>query len=465
MGSGNHSKKKKIAGKKDDKTPTQLRNARKRRKTKLTKQSSAHRLVSSSSSTSGGDDDPSLRYLSNPTAAPIIQQATSFFQEQGHAFEVKVGPTSGWRTVSKLAVRSQSGVLCLGLFAPGSHQLLEIPNCQAHHPRINSAIQVLQKQCRKCDIKPYDEQTGTGSLKYVAINIERSTGNQQVSLVWNKNANGNSNDEKEKEKEDSKLQKLCEALIKVSKNNDDRLVLHSLWVHYSNLNKYANSIFDRDGQWELKYGDNMVVEYLDINGAPKAPLHFPPQVFRQANIDAFRKIVEEIRNYLERKKNKSKPKRCVELYGGVGTIGLHIADLCETFVSSDENPFNKTCFEQTVAAMMDLLPGGTTTTTMMMKEIPYESKNAVDMTYTQAFRESNTIIVDPPRKGLDTEVADALCTQDKLKTLIYVSCGFAAFTRDYDTLTTKGKWKLEHAEGHVLFPGSDAIETLAFFSR
>lgn len=339
MGSGNDCKKK-SAGKKDDKTPTQLRNARKRRMAKSAKQSA--RRASSASSSADGGDDPSLQYLSNPTAAPIIQQATSFFQEQGHGFEVKVGPTSGWRTVSKLAVRSQAGVLCIGLFAPGSHQLLEIPKCLAHHPRINSAIQVIQKQCRKCAIKPYDEKTGTGSLKYVAMNIERSTGNQQVSLVWNKN---NNSDEDE---EESKLQKLCEALIKVSKNNDDRLVLHSLWVHYSNLNKYANSIFDRDGQWELKYGDSkMVVEYLSIEGAPKVPLHFPPQVFRQANIDAFAKIVEEIRKYLQ----KNKPKKCLELYGGVGTIGLHIADLCDSFVSSDENPFNKTCFEHSVAAI------------------------------------------------------------------------------------------------------------------
>lgn len=441
MGTGNR-KKNRSSGKKDDKTPTQLRNARKRRQAKQAKKSARRGASSSSASGSGGGDDPSLQYLSNPTETPIIQQATAFFQEKGHGFEVKVGPTSGWRTVSKLAVRSQSGVLCIGLFAPGSHQLLEIPKCQAHHPRINSAVQVIQKQCRKCAIQPYDEQSGTGSLKYVAINIERSTGNQQVSLVWNRNNNSDN-------QEESKLQKLCEALIKVSKNNDDRLVLHSLWVHFSNLDKYANSIFDRDGKWELKYGEEMVVEHLIMEGAPTVPLHFPPQVFRQANIDAFTNIVSEIRKHLE----KNKPKQCLELYGGVGTIGLHIADLCDAFSSSDENPFNKKCFEQSVAGMK-------------MKIIPYESKNAVDMTHTESFRLSDTIIVDPPRKGLDTEVVNALCTQQgKLKSLIYVSCGFTAFTRDFESLTTKGKWKLDHVEGHVLFPGSDAIETLAFFSR
>ena len=55
-------------------------------------------------------------------------------------------------------------------------------------------------------------------------------------------------------------------------------------------------------------------------------------------------------------------------------------------------------------------------------------------------------------------------TQQLEQLLVYVRCGFKAFRRDCDVLV-KGGWTLEHAEGHVLFPGSDAIETLAFFVR
>ena len=40
-----------------------------------------------------------------------------------------------------------------------------------------------------------------------------------------------------------------------------------------------------------------------------------------------------------------------------------------------------------------------------------------------------------------------------------VFCGFDALRRDLDAL--KPRWKLAHAEGHVLFPGADHIETLA----
>jgi hypothetical protein len=158
------------------------------------------------------------------------------------------------------------------------------------------------------------------------------------------------------------------------------------------------------------------------------------------------------------------------------------------------------------------------------------------------------VIVDPPRKGLDQEVIDALINykynrrkssnssssssssstnngdndinddddddddDDVINNerLIYVSCGFESFKRDamklmgreqntFTTTTTapvttiaaamkndnkkraivdvtnikdnnidyvmKKYWRLVHMEGHVLFPGSDHIETLAVFDR
>lgn len=103
---------------------------------------------------------------------------------------------------------------------------------------------------------------------------------------------------------------------------------------------------------------------------------------------------------------------------------------------------------------------------------------------------ADTLIVDPPRKGLEEEVLVQLCkphnpnqmyTEDKMfldgpryavnwvndvNTLIYVSCGFDALARDCDRLL-KGNagWKLESATGYVLFPGSNHVETLAIFKR
>ena len=43
-----------------------------------------------------------------------------------------------------------------------------------------------------------------------------------------------------------------------------------------------------------------------------------------------------------------------------------------------------------------------------------------------------------------------------------MSCGFKAFQRDCRELLNGG-WELRHAEGHILFPGADHIESLAIF--
>jgi len=119
---------------------------------------------------------------------------------------------------------------------------------------------------------------------------------------------------------------------------------------------------------------------------------------------------------------------------------------------------------------------------------------------------AEVLIVDPPRKGLEEEVLEALCegsrtgtvesfksgkrrrrrggdddddyddgddyddmemyyaSMKSIRQLIYVSCGFEALKRDAKALIEAG-WKVTHAEGFVLFPGSDHLETLAVFER
>jgi len=105
--------------------------------------------------------------------------------------------------------------------------------------------------------------------------------------------------------------------------------------------------------------------------------------------------------------------------------------------------------------------------------IKYLSKDATSVVKDESsFPQANEVevlIVDPPRKGLNDFVLQSLIFENesrmfhKTKVLIYVSCGFEAFQRDCDALLKSKKWVLDQVEGHILFPGSNAIETLAFF--
>ena len=582
-------KKKKGKGKKvpqkgdpDYLSPTQLRNRRKRRAKKQQQQSGDDNAANSTNdskstsvnSKSNNIKDPSMKYISNPIKAPIVQAAKRYFQPilqdcNNSEFHVHLGPLYKWRTVSKLAVRaaadSTNTKLAIGLFVPQSHTLLPVPNCRAHHPSINHAVECITKVCNDVGVQPYQENgsktneegdiIGTGQLRYIAINVARETGAVQITLVWNTSPppSSSKHDEGGKRKhtesiEDLTLKRLVAKLISMSSDNssttasvkdgkdgsatnpnDDnckpsgeqptkkkrrrgrrdkdntqtnnrsdnnerkedsphkargtkqgntpnKLNLHSLHINYNESWKHSNAIFSFDSScWQHVYGPQTIIEHLsfdksreasskpDILANPKLPnfripLHFPPNVFRQANIDAFTNIVARIRETIQRLGNKSSSSiNCVELYGGVGTIGLHISDIVSSLVSSDENPNNAKCFYDSVRE----LP------TDIQSRLVYRQKNATDMVTTEKalLRNSQVLIVDPPRKGLDDEVVDYLCKEGykSMKLVVYVSCGFQAFQRDCDALIKSTKWKVQFAEGYILFPGSDALETLAFF--
>jgi len=446
---------------------------------------------------------------------------------------------------------SSEPFLSIGMFHPKSRRLVEGSYRSAcHHPDVNEAIACLQKVARRSGVVPYDDndddaakETGgdDGDLRYVVFQLERSTGTVQVTLVWNPEVASSCSSSSssaattaktakalqlEQEKR-QRLDRLCQRFQDSMRarrrrrnldggtccgddddddiqKKDDRSssssLLHSLWVHYNASAKHENAILDRAGRWEKRFGADSgdVKEYLfPLEGGsfspcspPPPPLFFPPQVFRQANLDGFARIVAKIRSYLEffcekfRNDNENVLPSCVELYGGVGTIGLHLTDLFRSFVCSDENPYNRPCFEKSVRQIAEdrvkqrQLRGENDRNSDLA--IRYESKSATAMVQSGALNEADVVIVDPPRKGLDAEVLDGLLLQGRRgpasstagaprrpSLLVYVSCGFDAFERDCSRLTTAGRWKwnLDHAEGHVLFPGSDAIETLAFFVR
>lgn len=480
--------------------------------------------------------DPSLAYIKSPDKTPIIADAITFAKSYDLEYNVKLGPINKWRTVVKLAVR---GVIrqnkqgeeyvstTMGLFKPGSHTVVSCTESTAHHVIINKALVRIEQARRRARVEGYIEGSGYDAsndskncyLKYVCLTLARQTNKVQLSLVWNTEPTGSINGE-------AKLAKFVSELFSEGVAQDqtkDKLpessdLFHSVWVNYNPSSRYNNAITGRgEDAWRLLFGERYAREVVATNMANPPQLMFPPFVFRQANICAFTNIICNIRHWIKDMVDKKYPPddgilskkrkaallsheasvrgvKCVELYAGVGTIGLNCLDWLTELNCSDENPHNLACFE---AARASMEPES------VRRRASYRSEPAGAVAASGGLRGFELILVDPPRKGLDEEVLQAMLHYDppttsnnnnnkknaKDKTsdsadlpavinaerLIYVSCGFPAFMRDAARLTgrTSAKvgeenvrhWKLSYMEGHVLFPGSDHIETLAIFDR
>jgi 23S rRNA (uracil1939-C5)-methyltransferase len=84
--------------------------------------------------------------------------------------------------------------------------------------------------------------------------------------------------------------------------------------------------------------------------------------------------------------------------------------------------------------------------------------------FASCAHDAEVVIVDPPRKGLESELVAALCTDAvKPRTLLYLSCDFDSLMRDHVAL--RQRFTVASVTGYALFPFSNHVETLVCFER
>ncbi|KAF5190660.1 23S rRNA (uracil-C(5))-methyltransferase RlmCD [Thalictrum thalictroides] len=395
----------------------------------------------------------------------------------------------GWRCRAKLAIRGSSANPLIGLYEEGTHNVVDIPFCRAHHPNINAAIGLLKQGIVKLDIEPYDEDEGTGELRYVQMAVtthntslpasERYlSGKVQVSLVWNaRNENSQSSE---------KLNALSNFLWRNGGPRSNFHLIHSVWGNFQTST--TNIIFGN--RWRHLLGERDFWEHVggvDISLAPSS--------FGQANTRAFDSLLRKLHTYVPYGAS------ITDLYAGAGVIGLSLAvsRKCRSVKCVEINKESKLSFEKTVSRLPKSIDSS----------ISWHQADTSHEPFSWLVG-SDVIVVDPPRKGLDPSLVDALQNlksyklkakafessflkdkdekrpwilrareasvqiesktfQEKIQslpnTLIYISCGWESFKEDCRSLLSSNSWRLEKAHGFNFFPGTESIEVLAVFKR
>ncbi|XP_020098348.1 uncharacterized protein LOC109717085 [Ananas comosus] len=421
----------------------------------------------------------------------VLEEVSKFFKDRGVAdFSFDIGRLWEWRCRAKLAIRGTPEIPLVGLYQEGTHSVVDIPQCRAHHPSINAAVDLLKQGISKLNIQPFDEDLGTGELRYVQMAVttyntslpaaERyREGKVQVSLVWNSRNEHAQNSEK--------LKSLSDFLWRNGGPNGNIHLIHSVWANFqtssSNIifgNKWRHLIGERDF-WEHIGG-------IDVS--------LDPSSFGQANTQAFCSLLRKLQKYVPRRSS------VVDLYSGAGAIGLSVAATrkCRSVKCIEINKESKASFEKSVS------------------RLPKTVDCSINWHNTDASIEpvhwlegSDVVIVDPPRKGLHPSLVDALRnvalsyskaskapkssilnekeekrpwilrareaaihvdgktnwenSQSWPATLIYISCGWESFKEDCKNLLSNNAWHLEKAHAFNFFPGTQSIEVLAVFKR
>ncbi|KAH9791996.1 mts domain-containing protein [Citrus sinensis] len=329
----------------------------------------------------------------------IVDDATDFFKSSGLLdFTFDSCRLYGWRCRAKLAVRGTSTSPLIGLYQEGTHNVVDIPHCKAHHPRINAAVELLRQGIKELNVEPYDEDERTGDLRYVQV------------------------------------------------------IFGNRWRH----------LLGETDFWENVGG-------IDISLAPSS--------FGQANTRAFDILLRKLQKYVP--------------------YGASVTDLSVKCV--EINKESQLSFEKTVSRLPESVDGNISW---------HNADNSIEpLSWLVG---SDVLVVDPPRKGLDSSLVHALQSigsaerkakslsessssmvkeekrpwilrakeasvqigsktnsenQSLPQTLIYISCGWESFKEDCKSLLSSKAWHLEKAHGFNFFPGTQSIEVLAVFKR
>jgi 23S rRNA (uracil1939-C5)-methyltransferase len=344
-------------------------------------------------------------------------QALREFAERARAPEPRVvsGPLSGFRHRARLAIRGRVGSAKIGIFEEGSHRVVHIPHCVVHHPLVNQVADVVRRALVSERIPPYSDQAHAGVARYVQVVVERATDSAQVVLVTNS---------------EHPLEPL---FAMIERELGPRL--HSLWQspQLERTNTILGPTFRRH------CGPESVRETLG-----GASIFYPPGAFGQNNLELFAALVDCVHDAVP------EGSHVLELYAGVGAIGLGLVERSASVVMNEIGTHSLTGLELGIAALPAELQRRT-------RVVPGPAAAHADLV-----RGADVVIADPPRKGLDRELIEALVHYRPAR-FVYVSCGLASFLEQAGELVQRGS-KLERLDVFDLFPFTEHVEVVALFS-
>lgn len=138
----------------------------------------------------------------------------------------------------------------------------------------------------------------------------------------------------------------------------------------------------------------------------------------------------------------------VDLYGGSGAIGRHLAPHFGRVVVLD------TDFDALARGRHDIRAAGT-------RNMTFRDGDAAQLYHSSL--QAGVIVVDPPRVGLSEMARDAVHQSAALR-LVYVSCDPATWARDVGDLVRRG-WELGEVTPHDFYPQTSHVEVVSVLTR
>ncbi len=300
-------------------------------------------------------------------------------------------PPKSRRRATIAARRTKTGAL-MGFHARASDMVVEVPNCQLLHPDLIATFPGLQALVK----------LGGSRTAEVSLTVTRSLSGADVMVVGGKPLDG----------------QLQLELARVTET-----------YGFARLT------------WN---GDTVALRTAPMQRFGRALVSPPPGAFLQATVEGEQALLRTVALAI------GSAKKIVDLFAGVGTFALPLAERAEVHAVEGE------------AAMMAALAKAANNTEGL-KRVTVETRDLFRRPLEDdEFKGVEAVVIDPPRAGAEAQMA--VLARSKVPVIASVSCNPISFARDAKVLIAGG-YRLDWVQVVDQFRWSAHVELVAKFSR
>ncbi len=325
-----------------------------------------------------------------------------------------------YRNKAQYPVEINNGVLSAGFYAYKSHRIIPCADCRLQCAEFEQGIYAFEKWAKAENVTSYNEQTGKGLLRHIYFRKGFATGEIMACAVINGNALPNA--------------ELLVGLLKKYVNGLKSVVL--------NINKAKTNVILGKESITI-WGEDFIRDRL-----LGKEFIISPNSFYQVNHNQCEKLYQKASAFAALKENET----LVDLYCGVGTIGLTMADKVKSLIGIEIIP----------QAIENAKTNAKLNGTANAEFICADAAEGAKLLEKRGIK-PDVIVLDPPRKGCDRDLIDTI---EKMapQRIVYVSCDSATLARDLAVFKEKN-YITKRVAAVDMFPRTPHVEAIALITK
>ncbi|MDQ0351881.1 23S rRNA (uracil1939-C5)-methyltransferase [Alkalibacillus filiformis] len=336
--------------------------------------------------------------------------------------DVPVHPTIGmdepwaYRNKVQIPVGKRHGKVITGFYQKRTHNIIDMDTCPVQSESNDKIVREMRAIIDELEIEPYNEETHEGVIRHLVLRTGYHTNEVMVVIVT-------------KTKDLPHKQELIEKIKELDSNIKG--VIH-------NVNpKQTNVIMGQESK--TLWGEDVIIDKIhDLEFAISA------HSFYQVNPEQTEKLYDQALKYAQ----LSGKETVIDAYCGIGSISLFLAKHAKKVYGVEVVP----------QAVDDAKANAKRNHINNAEFFVGEAEKVMPWWKAQGLN-PDVIVVDPPRKGCDEELLQAMIDMQPER-IVYVSCNPSTLARDLKILS-EGGFETKEIQPVDMFPQSNHIESVA----